>query len=1063
MKKILLIMRLSLFFLLISVFNVSATVYSQSTKISLSLSNASLSEVLEHIEKSSDYRFLYRKDYLDLNKKINITAKNSSIEHVLKNVLSNYEDLSYSLLKDNLIVIAPTNIAWELTGTVTDESGNPIPGVTVSVKGKPRGTITDLNGSFTLEVNEGDVLIFSFIGYQTKMVTIVDQKVINITLIESVQQLDEVVITGYGTQRIKDVTGSISNISTDDIESRPMLQFQDALQGKAAGVQIISPSGKPQSGAFIRIRGTTSIDGSSEPLYVVDGVPSENMQNINPNDIESITILKDASAAAIYGSSGANGVVIINTKRGVNKKPTVEFNSYFGFSKVMKYIDVLNSQEYIDLMNELGLSTDWSQYTANTNWQDEVLRTAGNSSYQLSLSGSDDKTNYYVSGNWTKQDGIVRKNTADRYSGKINFDRQVNSWLKAGTSILYSKWHDVNITDNIGAGRGGVILGMLTTPEVIGVFNPDGTYTGNPLQTSWENPVASTDAPEQDYYQTRFQGNFYVEANITKSLKFKSLISLETSNGKYNYFLDPYRTDWGRVNQGIAEESSDKTEYWLSENTIRFNKKFGKNTFAALAGFIVSNRKYNSLFVRTTHFANTAVKTIDGGAIIEDVSSSYTERSNLSQIARINYDFDNKYLLTANFRADASSVFGPGKRWGYFPSFSVGWRISEETFLSGIDAINDIKLRIGWGQVGNDRIQEYAWYGTVGTGYNYVIGGTIVPGISIETMENKDLKWETTSQTDIGLDVLLFNYRLGLTIDAYLKNTSDLLLSMPVPRSTGFESTIQNVGEIQNRGIEILITTKNFVNEFKWNTDFNISFNENKVVYLNEQIINSGWIYQRGNVAIAKEGESMGSFYGYVAQGVDPATGLMIYKDVNGDGEFTPDDKQIIGNANPKFIYGLNNTFSYKGFDLSIFLQGVYGNDIFNATRIETESMNDFKSQQATVLNRWKNPGDITDMPAATLGEKYNSELSTRFIEDGSYLRVKSLTLSYTLPQSVIGRLKLSKLRFYVTGENLYTFTKYSGYDPEVNAFGGDNLAQGIDFGTYPQSRNIIFGLNLSF
>ncbi len=1056
-------MRLSLFFLLISVFNVSATVYSQSTRISLNLNKATLSEVLDHIENTSDYRFLYRKDYLDLNKKITVNKHNSSIDNVLKDVLSNYNDLSYSILKDNLIVIAPKKINWELTGMVTDESGSPIPGVTVSLKGKPIGTITDLNGNYSIQVSEGDILIFSFVGYEKKEVVVKSQTVINITLVESVQQLDEVVITGYGTQRIKDVTGAISNISTDDIENRPMLQFQDALQGKAAGVQIISPSGKPQSGAFIRIRGTTSIDGSSEPLYVVDGVPSENLQNINPNDIESVTILKDASAAAIYGSSGANGVVIINTKRGVNQKPTVEFNSYFGFSKVMKYIDVLDAQQYIALMDELGLSTDWSLYTANTNWQDEVLRTAGNSSNQLSLSGSDDKTNYYISGNWTKQDGIVRKNTADRYSAKINFDRDITPWLKAGTSILYSKWHDVNITDNIGAGRGGVILGMLTTPPVIGVYNPDGTFTGNPLQTSWENPVASTDAPEQDYYQTRFQGNFYAEASITKSLKFKSLISLETANGQFNYFLDPYKTDWGRVNQGIAEESSDKMEYWLSENTIRFNKKFGKHNFSALAGFIVSHRQYNSLFVRTTHFANTAVKTIDGGAIIEDVSSTYNERSNLSQIARINYDFNNRYLITANFRADASSVFGPGSRWGYFPSFSAGWRISEENFLKSVDAINDLKLRIGWGQVGNDRIQEYAWYGTVGSGYNYVIGGTIVPGISVETIENKDLKWETTSQTNIGIDLSLFNYRLGLTFDAYVKNTSDLLLSMPVPRSTGFESTIQNVGEIQNKGIEILISTKNLVNELKWNTDFNISFNENEVIYLNKQIINSGWIYQRGNVAIAKEGEQMGSFYGYVAEGVDPATGQMIYKDINGDGEFTPDDKQIIGNANPKFIYGLNNTLSYKGFDLSLFIQGVYGNDIFNATRIETESMNDFKSQQATVLNRWKNPGDVTNMPAATLGEKYNSELSTRFIEDGSYLRIKTLTLSYSLPESVLNKIKLKKLRFYVTGENLYTFTNYSGYDPEVNAFDGDNLAQGIDFGTYPQSRNIIFGLNLSF
>ncbi|MEN8120129.1 MAG: SusC/RagA family TonB-linked outer membrane protein, partial [Bacteroidota bacterium] len=716
-----------------------------------------------------------------------------------------------------------------------------------------------------------------------------------------------------------------------------------------------------------------------------------------------------------------------------------------------------------DLMDELGLATDWSLYTENTDWQNEVLRQAAFNSYQLSLSGSDEKTNYYVSGNWTKNDGVVRNNTADRYSGKINFDRQINSWLKAGTSILYSKWHDINIIDNIGAGRGGVILGMISAPPVIGIYHDDGTFTGNPLQASWENPVASTDAPEQDYYQTRFMGNAYLEANILKDLKFKTLVSLDNANGQYNYFLDPYRTDWGRVNSGIAEETTDKTEYWLSENTLSYKKKFDSHSLNALVGFIVSKRQSSSLYARTINFANTAVKTINGGSVIEGVSSSYAERTNVSQIARLNYDFNNKYLLTANFRADASSVFGPGNQWGYFPSFSAGWRLSEEDFLKENDAIDDIKLRVGWGQVGNDRIREYAWYGTVGTGYNYVIGGVIVPGISIETIENKDLKWETTAQTDIGIDILLFNYRIGITADAYIKNTSDLLLSMPVPRSTGFESTIQNVGEIQNKGVELQISTKNLINELKWNTDFNISLNRNQVVYLDSQVINSGWIYQRGNVAIAKEGEQMGSFYGYVAQGVDPATGLMIYKDNNEDGEITPDDKEIIGNANPKFFYGINNKLSYKGFDLSLFIQGVYGNEVFNATRVESESMNDFKSQQATVLDRWQNPGDITDMPVATLGEKYNSELSTRFIEDGSYLRIKSLTLSYSFPKEIINKIKLSKARIYVTAENLYTFTKYSGYDPEVNAFDGHNLAQGIDFGTYPQSRNIIFGINLSF
>lgn len=1075
-EKLLPTRKLTIPFFIVTLIHVSALVYSQAPKFNFTVTDRPIVEVLTKIEENSDFRFFLQVEQVNIERIVSIKAINASVENILDDLFKG-QSVSYKFLENNLILLysdssQSTGTSTELSsqkqisisGSVTDEQGNPIPGVNIIEAGTTNGTITDVNGSYSISVeNESSVLKFSFMGYTSQSITVGSQTRIDVKLLEDIKKLDEVVVVGYGTQRIKDITGSISDISIEEIEYRPVLQFEDALAGKAAGVQVLSPSGKPQNGAFMRIRGTTSIDGSSDPLYVVDGVPSEGMHMINPNDIESISILKDASASAIYGASGANGVVIITTKRGRNKKATVEFNSHFGFSKVSKHIDVLNSDQYIDLMKELGLSTDWSLYNENTDWQNEVLRLAPFNSYQLSLSGSDEKTNYYISGNWTKNDGVVRKNTADRYSGKINFDRHVNSWLKAGVSILYSKWHDVDITDNIGAGRAGVILGMISTPELIGIYNEDGTFTGNPLQSSWENPVASTDAPDKDYYQNKFMGNVYLEASVSDDLKFKTLASFDLSKGQYKYFLDPYRTDWGRANSGIAEESTDENQYWLSENTINYKKEFDNHKLEALAGFIVSKRQSSSLYVQTHKFANTAVKTINGGSIIDGVRSSFAERANVSQIARLNYDYRNKYLITANFRADASSVFGPGKQWGYFPSFSAGWRLSEESFLSGYEKIDDLKLRIGWGQVGNDRIQEYAWYGKVGTGYNYVIGGVIVPGISIVTIENRDLQWETTSQTDIGLDIMFLRYRIGITADAYIKNTSDLLLSMPIPRSTGFESTIQNVGEVQNKGIELQISTRNFVNEVKWNTDFNISFNRNKVIYIGKQVINSGYIYQRGNVAIAKEGEPMGSFYGYVSEGVDPATGLMIYKDNNEDGVITPDDKEIIGNANPDFFYGMSNSLSYKGFNLNVFIQGVYGNELFNATRIESESMNDFKNQQATVLNRWQNPGDITDIPVATLGEKYNSELSTRFIEDGSYLRIKTLTLSYTFPHSVINRIKISNARLYVTAENLYTLRSYSGYDPEVNAFGGHNLAQGIDFGTYPQSRNLIIGVNLSF
>jgi TonB-linked SusC/RagA family outer membrane protein len=1049
--------------------------HAQTNKISLKVDNISLEDFLTKIEEQSEFHFFYTGN-INVEQKISGKFRNKKITEILDSIKKeagmNYEIIGTQIVLSPITTekgiknSIPQN---SISGTVTDETGESLPGVTVLIKGGTEGgangTITDMDGYYFIpNVSENAVLQFSFVGMSTQEVAIAGRATINVVLTFDAVGLNEVVVVGYGTQKVKDITGSVSQISAEAIDDRPIFGLNDALAGKAAGVHVVTSSGKPQSGSFIRIRGTTSIDASSEPLYVIDGIPTEITYDLNPNDIESISILKDASAAAIYGSAGANGVVIINTKRGAGSEGVVSFNSYYGFSKVTNKMGTLNSSEYIDLMDVLGLATDWSRYVENTDWQEEIYRTAVRQNYQLSLAGSEKGTNYYFSTNWQNIEGIIRNNSADRISGKINFDRQVNNWLKAGTSLTYSKWNDVDVTDNTGAGHGGVVLGALVTPSLIPIYNEDGTFTGNPLQTSWENPVASTDAPIKDYARKRFLGSTYLEAKIIEGLKFKTRFSIDNSNGVYSYFLDPYSTDWGRVNEGLAYESTDANFFWINENLLTYENNFGKSNFKIMGGMIISKTTSHSLSVEARKFANATVKTINGGSEIQSGRSFEAERSNISYLSRVNYSFADKYLLTANFRADASSVFGPGNQVGYFPSFSAGWRLSEEPFLKEQNFFNDIKLRAGWGMVGNDRIAPYAWLGKVGPGSNYVFGGNIVPGIAPETLENQDLKWETTSQTDIGIDFKFLDYRMSFIVDAYLKNTSDLLLSVPIPTSSGFKSSIQNVGKIQNKGLEFALGGLIVDNRVKWESNFNISFNRNKIIDLKDQVIMTGEIFQRGNIVKTEEGKEMNNFWGYVAEGVDPATGDMIYKDLNNDGLINDEgDKQVIGNANPDFGYGFINTLSYKGLSLNVFIQGIYGNDVFNATRINTEGMNDFKSQTDGVLRRWKQEGDITDIPRATLGLKNNSDLSTRFIEDGSYLRIKSVSLAYTFPESIVQNVLISNAKIYLSAENLFTFTNYSGYDPEVNAFGGSNLVQGVDFGTYPQARSIIFGVNVSF
>ncbi len=955
-----------------------------------------------------------------------------------------------------------------VSGSVTVANGETLPGVNVVVEGSTIGTITDVGGRYSISVPPDGTLVFSFIGYKQQTIAVNGRSVVDAIMEEDVRTLEQVVVIGYGTQQKQDITGAVAVIGEEVFESRPNSQFGHLIQGKTAGVQVITPSGKPSAGFSLRVRGTSSIAGSSEPLYVVDGIPSSDTRTLNPADIESITVLKDASSAAIYGTQGANGVVLITTKKGSSATPKLEFSAYAGFSSVWRTLKVLNSEQFRDLMTEMGQTTDWSLHTANTDWQNEVFQNGRSQNYQLSISGQHDKTTYYVSGGWTQQIGAVRSAEMDRYNFKVNFEQRLNDWLTIGTNLGYTRYHDVDVSDNTTVNSGGVILGMLSTPPNIGIFRPDGSYTSNPFQ-DWENPLSSTDASVRGYKNQRLLGNIYAEVEVIPDLTFRSNLGVDYQMGMYDYFLDPFTTSYGRATEGRGINSTDLSNYYIIDNTFTYEKTIDDHRISVLVGAVAQKTRWENNRIEKTGFSGKSVTTTDAGSVIVSANNDKSEKSNASFISRVTYDYRGKYLLTANFRRDGSSAFGENTRWGNFPSVSVGWRISDEPFFDGVGFTDDVKLRVGYGLVGND-LGPYAYLGRVASGANYPIGGAILPGTYPESIQNNDLKWETTEQTNVGLDITLMSSRIEFSADAYLKKTSNLLQYVPLPRSTGYDVGVQNVGDIENRGLEFQLTSHNLVNELTWDTDLNLSFNRNKVINIVGQQYFGGAVAGRGEPNLTIEGKPLGLFYGYIAGGVDPATGMLYYVDRNGESTFTPapEDRTFIGNPNPDFLYGMTNTFGYRNFSLSIFLQGSQGNDIFNATRIETEGMTDYKNQSHVVLNRWREPGDVTNIPKALPNNNSNSLISTRFVEDGSYLRFKAITLGYTLPANLLAKAGISQARVYVTGENIFTITSYEGFDPEVSAFGLNdnntlrNIALGVDFGTYPQTRNLIFGINLT-
>ena len=973
----------------------------------------------------------------------------------------------FTMLLFSLLSLTVLSQGRLVTGKVTDAGNNPLPGVTVQLIGTGTGTITNMDGIYQINMDKG-TLKFSFIGFVSQEIAVTNQTVIDVVLQEETSLLNEVVVIGYGTQKKKDITTAVSVVDDKEIRERPIISAAQALQGKAAGVQVTQPSGKPGVGLSVRVRGATSVMAGNEPLYVIDGVPTTNTAGLSPSDIATMSVLKDASSSAIYGARAANGVVLITTKRGTESaEPTVNLDIYAGFTKLRKGIDVLNTKDYRDLMEEIGIEMEptWTEFG---NWGDTVFGTGVNQSYQLSFGGGGEKTKYYFSAGYMSEAGMVEPARFDRYSVRLNLDNQLKPWLKIGTSINYNRLRTQDTPDNLSSGRGGVFMSTLNTPPFLSVYKDDGSgwFEPNPFQPSWENPVAYMEGADQEAIDDNLFGNIYAEFRIIKGLFFKTKYGIDNNYHQWDYYLDPFRTNYGRQNNGIGQADKKSSKTWLWENTLDYAKSFGDHNFTGLLGSSTQKFKSNDSFIYGTDFpADVSVTTINAANVT--TGSTYIEEWALvSFFARVGYDYKSKYYLTFTAREDGSSKLN--HPWGFMPSFSAGWRISGENFMSSVKVIDDLKIRGGWGENGNQEgIAPYMRFGLINYYPQTPTNPPSGPAAVQVSYGNADLMWETTTQSNVGIDLSMFNFRLNVTFDMYYKKTSDVLLNVQLPNTLPITTIQTNAGEIVNKGIEFSISSVNTNKKLIWTTDLNMSFNRNEVTALGDygKVYYFGRIYSNNSeVSIAKVGLPLGSFYGYVADGVDPETGDLKYKDLNDNGIFDPGDRTVIGDPNPDFIFGFTNVLTYKRWDLNIFFQGSVGNDIYNATRIDLEGMFDSKNQSTAVLDRWTPENTDTDIPRAVGGGNVdNVQNSTRFVENGTYVRLKSLTLSYKILDHNPKVKGIQQLSVYCTAQNLLTFTGYSGFDPEVNAYGNSATEVGIDYGTYPQAINVIFGVNVQF
>ena len=1100
-KQIFRIMRISTFLLMVCVFcSYAGNAHSQNAKVSIRMNNVKLDKILNEIENQTDYLFIYN-NQVDINKITSVKVKNEAVAQVLDKILSG-TGINYELEGTHIILTTEAikdlhaqQQAKTVTGTVTDVSGEPIIGANIRIKGTTTGTITDIDGNFSIEAEPQSVIEVSYIGYLTQETVINNQKSIRFLLKEDTKTLDEVVVIGYGVQKKADLTGSVANINTEKLNTQSNANIGQALQGKIAGVDIVSQGGAPGSGTRIMVRGIGTLNNAS-PLYIVDGMYMNSIDHINPNDIASIDVLKDASSAAIYGSRAANGVIIVTTKEGSNTegKPIIDLSVNLGISTASKFLDMLDAKGWAEVTTiarqaigkpALDMATDLANKPDN-DWQDIMFRPALMQNYNLSVKGGGKYSTYYTGLGYFNQDGIVKGTNYQRYNiqSKNDYKRGIFS---AGTNLIISFSHDKPLHQELRGGMIGTILQSVPTLEKYDDTR-EGGYGGTYGDVvNIPHPLAIIDDNIMDRYNENVKifANLYAQIELFKGLKYKLNLTPDFSFERYKNYLNKY--DFGLATNSITQltERQRRRRNILVENLLTFDRTFGEHKISALAGYTYQDSRFR-------HIQAYGEGLPQG---LEEIDAATTNRSNegnswrsvlTSILGRIFYSYQNKYLFTATIRRDGSSKFGKNNRYGYFPSFSLGWNVAEEKFMENVHWLDQLKLRGGYGVLGNQEIDNYQYSSTITTGINYPDGnGGLLQGAFPKNFANPDIKWEETAMTNVGIDFMAFNNRLSLTADYYVKNTKDILLTVPIPISSGgANDPIRNAGKIRNNGFEFNLGWMDQPNpDISYGINLIGSFNKNKVIAMGSESgsIKGGSTNQNITTSETKAGYPIGGYWlistagyfnsqeevdAYAKDGkkIQPAAepGDIKFVDANNDGVINDDDRVFQGSPFPDFTFALNGNMRYKNFDLSIGLQGVLGNKIYNATRQTLEDVTKGSNFLASCLDYWTPENKNASHPRLTWDDPNRNTRaeSDRYLENGSYLRLRSVQLGYTFPQTWF-KGAIQHARVYINAENLFTITSYSGYSPDVNA---DNANyRGFDNFIYPTNRTFMLGLNVTF
>lgn len=1005
------------------------------------------------------------------------------------------------------IVSTPQQNTRQITGTVIDATGMPIIGANVMVKGTTNGTITDIDGKFTLEVAKDAILQVSYIGYMNQEIPVGNKSVLSISLQEDTQKLDEVVVIGYGTMKKSDITGAISSVSEEKIARQAVANVSTALQGLATGVSVTSSSGSPGSAATIRIRGVGTVN-DAEPLFVVDGMPVTDINYLNTSDIQSMEVLKDASASAIYGSRGANGVILITTKKGAAGKTTVTLDAYWGMNKILNNLDLMSGPEWYDYQEQLNtvrsvpINLALVNRNVSTNWMDEITHTAFMHNYSVGISGGKENDYKFNLGlNYINQDGTIKKSNYERFSVRQSTEKTVlKDHLVVGTNASIARSTDASISErnssNVYDSDYGVVSNAIRLDPVTPAQNADGSYGYSPY-IDYYNPLASIMYRDNQREKLAFIGNMYGDWQIIKGLKFKSSFGAEIRRVDNKTFSPVYEVSSSQRNlESSLSKSQTKGHYYTFENTLSYEKTFAeKHSISALVGYTNEWGKQETLSVNARDLIGESDNLHYIDATLDKnkttASNSATEYGLMSYLGRLHYDYNNKYLITATFRRDGSSKFSSKNRWGNFPSFALGWRIDNEPFFQKLNAewVSSLKLRGGWGQIGNQNITNYVDRSllSLSTQYGALFGAreneTLYQGIAVSRLGNPDIKWETTESLNIGLDASFFNTRMVFSFEYYYKTTKDMLLAAPMPIYMGYASnTYTNIGEANNRGIEMNLEWRDKTESgFEYNVGVNMSTIRNRMTKLNGGTPISDGPFRNGSMYLTytNEGMPIGAFWGYKTDGLiqtqeqlnavkradfqpNAELGDVLFVDTNGDGKLDSSDRCMIGNPIPDIIYGINMGMAWKGFDLNLQFGGTIGNQIFNAMRYYTYFPNDITNKDRALMNYWTPNNTNTDIPRLTATDvNDNDRFSDMYVENGTYFRLRNAQLGYTLPASLTQRIKLQKVRFYVSGQNLFTISSYSGMDPEVGQ--SSSLSRGIDYGIYPQNISFTGGINVTF